>query len=319
MEFLDLRLDNTAQVVGYPKRWYTDWIMPSQTHRSFAITRYLLSAVAAVCGVLLPPLTAEALAIPSGSFGPLCGVTGLCFSSGGGVLIVVDFLVSVAIPAIRMIFIGVGTLYVGWFALTMIVEGHDESSLTEQRKAFNYAAIGMSIVGLSSLLVATFAPSSAGTALIAPAPFALAASNFIDFIVVVAGTFLVFHIGLAGFRIIVLQGNESEIDKQKKSFFNGLLGVMILLTARVVVEAVMPVMFSAGPETLVGEIAGIAKFLLEIVAGLAIVSLLASGILFVVAFHNDTIKQRAKRILLSTIVMLIVVISSHALVSTFLA
>ena len=43
-----------------------------------------------------------------------------------------------------------------------------------------------------------------------------------------------------GVRIILLQGQESEIEQQKKRFFHGLLGVAIVLLANVVVSAFFP-------------------------------------------------------------------------------
>ena len=102
----------------------------------------------------------------------------------------------------------------------------------------------------------------------------------------------------------------------------------ILFLARVIVQAVLPSANSAsvvtscsgspGPGGLIVEIAGIIKFLLEIIAGLAVVAMLASGIFYIVSFQNDALKQRAQRTALSTIVILIIVIFSHTIVSTFI-
>ena len=277
-----------------------------------------------ILGVLLGvalPLCAFAqmpnVAIPPASFGPICSATGLCAASSlSGFMDLQNFLGNVIIPAIKIIFVGVGVLYAGWYALEMIVSGDQESKLQEQKHAFSQAAIGMGIVGVSSLIVQTFAPSSAGSALVDPAPFDIAVNSIIDFITIVTGAFLVFVIGMAGARIISLQGNESEVEKQKKNFFNGLLGMPILLLARITVNSIIPVV--GQPEDLIPEIAGVMKFLLEIAAGLAVLALIVSGILFIVALHNDTLKQRAKRILFSTLVILIIVVFSQVLVATFI-
>jgi hypothetical protein len=271
-------------------------------------------------------MAAISTSIDPSSFGPLCSATGLCGNSPAtGILSLVDFLIGIAIPAAQNILIGLSTLYFGWYALTMILGGYDESTLTEQRKAFGYAAIGMGIVGTATLIVNTVSPSAAGSALLSPGPFSTAVGNITTFIIVAAGAFLVFHISLAGFRIIVLQGNESEIDKQKKNFFNGLLGVMVLLLAGVTVNAILPptvplvaAIGLGGPLSLVGQIGGVARFLLQIIAALGVVSLIGSGLLFIIALHNDTLKQRARRILLSTIIILIVVLFSYTIVASFL-
>jgi hypothetical protein len=136
----------------------------------------------------------------------------------------------------------------------------------------------------------------------------------------VTGVFLVFVISLAGFRIIALQGNETEVEKQRKSFFNGLLGLVILLLARI---AVMTIVGSVGagpggPTPIIVEVAGMAKFLLEILAGLAIIALMASGVFYIISLHSDERKQRGRRIIISCVIILIVVIAAHTLVATFI-
>lgn len=272
-------------------------------------------------GIALIPLLVHAqiappVAVPPASFGPICAATGLCASSPStGIWSIESYLSQVIVPAIKTIFIGIAVLYVAWYALSMIMFGGEESVQTEQRKAFGDAARGMAFIGIASFLVDTFAPSATGAALLNETPFTVAINRIVDFLTLVTGAFLIFIISLAGFRIIVLQGDESEIDKQKKNFFNGLIGVALLLTARIGVLAILP---TGSPDAIVVEIGGIIRFLLEIMAGLAVVSLIASGALYIVALHSDTLRQRAKRILLSTVIILIIVIFAHVLIATFL-
>lgn len=274
----------------------------------------------AVLGFLLP-VSADAqvpdIVIPAASFGPLCNATGLCSNSPAtGVFSVISFLSEIAIPTIQTVFIGVAVLYTAWFSLEMIIHGDEESALTEQKKAFGYAAVGLGTIGISSLIVESFAPSVVGTALVNPTPFTIGVERIVDFITIVTGVFLIFIIGFAGARIIALQGDESEVGKQRKNLFHSILGVPMLLLARIGINAVIPDTGEASD--LIPEFAGIAKFLLEIIAGLSIVALFVSGFLYIVSLYNDSLKQRAKKILISTFVILIIVIFSHALVATFI-
>lgn len=281
-------------------------------------SKNLPRAGAAIFGCLLAsiPLIAHAVSVPPASFNAICAATQLCFSSPAtGVWSIETYLSLIIVPAIKVVFVGVAVFYVAWYALAMIMFGGEESVQTEQRKAFLDAAKGMGLIGIASFLVDTFAPSATGAALINETPFTNAMNIIVDFITLITGAFLVFVISLAGFRIIVLQGNESEVETQKKNFFNGLIGVVLLLTARIGVLAILP---SGSPDAIVTEIGGIIRFLLEIIAGLAVVSLIASGALFIVSLHNDNLRQRAKRILLSTVIILIIVIFSHVLIATFL-
>lgn len=279
-----------------------------------------LEAILFAFALVLPVVAAAQPPLPPffvdlNSMTALCGATGLCTASAPiGVGLALQFLRDV-VEIVRMVFIGVCTAYFAWFGLNFIARGSDESALTEGRRAFGYAAIGMGIVGVASLLVQAFAPSFTGAAIVDPTPFAEAAERIVTYIMLVTGTFLVFTISFSGARLIVLQGNESEIEKQRKHFFNGLIGVVLLLVARVLVTAILP---SGGPDLIVVEVAGMVKFLLEIVAGLAVIAFIASGLLYLVNLHKDERKQRAQRILLSTIIILIIVILSHTLIATFI-
>jgi hypothetical protein len=269
---------------------------------------------------LVFPLAAQAQPVPPLGVDPssmtsICAATGLCTASAPlGVGLLLIFLQN-ALEIIRIVFIGVCTAYFAWYGLNFIARGSDESALTEGRRAFGYAAIGMGIVGVASLLVQTFAPSFVGANIVDPTPFSEAAERIVTYIMLITGTFLIFTISFAGARLIVLQGNESEIEKQRKHFFNGLIGVVLLLLARVMVTALLP---SGGPDSIVVEVAGMVKFLLEIVAALAVIALIVSGILTIVNLHKDERKQRAQRILISTVVILIIVVLSHTLIATFI-
>jgi hypothetical protein len=276
-------------------------------NHSFAI---LLALIAPVAHAQVPNIT-----IPVSSFGPVCQATGLCISQAAGSLSLANFLTNIIVPSVRMIFIGVAIAYVASYSFEMIVGGGEDSVLTEKKKAFGYAALGMAVAGFTSLFAAAFAPSAVGNGLVAPAPIAQAAQIVFAFIEVIAGAFLVFVIGTSGFRIIVLQGNEGEIDKQKKNFFNSLIGIVGLFLAQVIVSVALP---GTGPTPLITEIAGMIRFLLAVVASLAIVGFIVGGFMMMVSGTSDTLKQRGRRIFSSTIVILIIVIFSYALVSTFL-
>lgn len=258
------------------------------------------------------------ISVPPASFDPICGALGICVSGTavGGVHEYLNlYLGGVIVPALKTIFIGVAVVYCAWYALTLIVYGQDEAKQKEQKSAFESAVQGAAFVGLATFIVATFAPSEAGVSLVDASPITEAINRVVDFIMMITGIFLIFIIGYSGARIIALQGNESEIEKQKKNFFYGLLGVVLLFLAHVISEAILP---SGTPLTLVEEVGGMIRFLLEIIAGLAVIAFIASGILFLVSMHNDNLKQRARRILLSTIIILIIVVLSHVLVSTFI-
>jgi uncharacterized membrane protein YhdT len=284
--------------------------MRSTTLSSLGFLAGALFLAPALAAAQVPPL-----GIPAASMGPLCTATGLCgLSAPVGVQLLQVFLLNL-VNTIRVVFVGVCTFYFAWFAVTMIAKGYEENTLSEQKKAFGYSAMGLGIVGVSSFLVQTFAPGTTGGFLVNPAPFDAAANLIADYLIAVTGGFLIFVLSMAGFRMIVLQGNEGEIQKQKKNFFSGLIGIGILLLARVIVFAFVG---GAGPSPMISEIAGVIRFLLEIVAGLAVIALVAAGFFYITSLSGDERKQRAKRMVTSTVIVLVIVIAAHTIIATFI-
>lgn len=286
----------------------------------------LLHLAAGCLGILLPLATAHAvpaqLTVPGGWDGPLCALTGLCGNSPAtGVASIIDFATTIAIPAARALIVGLAVVYFAWYAIALITESSSENTLTETRKAYANAAMGLAFIGIASFLVDTFSPLTAGGNIANETPFYVAAEIIADYITFAVGAFLVFMISLSGFRIIALQGNESEIEKLKKNFFTGLMGVVVLLSARIIVLAIVPtgpLGTHTGALGLVNEVAGMIRFLLEIVAGLAVIALIASGLFYIISLHSDERAQRARRIIISTIIVLVIVITSHMILSTFI-
>ena len=133
-----------------------------QVHGSSPLTMTLEIILFAFFALTLPGIAlaqpVPLLQVDPNSMTPLCSATGLCTASAPiGVGLALQFLQEV-VEIVRIVFIGVCTAYFAWYGLNFIVRGSDESALTEGRRAFGYAAIGMGIVGVASLLVQTFAP-----------------------------------------------------------------------------------------------------------------------------------------------------------------
>ena len=236
-------------------------------------------------------------------FGPL----GLPCLSGVGGAGLSAYAQDTVLPAAQTIFLAMALLYFFYYAVRMMLESSDENVISETKSAYVYGVSGAVVVTLATFIADAF--TSPGE-VVDTAPIGEGLDNVIEFMRLAVSISVSAAIVFLGVRLIVLQGEESEIEQQKKRFFNGLLGVAIVLLANVAVEAFIP---GGGPSALASEIAGIASFVLTLLGALAVLAFVVAGV-FLVLSTDEGLKDRAKKIIFATVVTIIVVLSSLAIV-----
>ncbi len=246
--------------------------------------------------LLLAPISAFAATAISG-----CGfVPGLPCGSGGAAG-AVAIIANTIIPALQYIFYAVALGFFFYYAVRLILESEDESTINETKTAYGYAITGAVMVSLVDNIVATVGPGYASASLINAAPVNDGVNNVVLFMRLMVATAVTGMIVYQGFRMILLQGQESEMEAQKKKFFNSLLGVVIVQLAFVVVNSFFP---GAGSSALAQEIVGIINFLLQLLGALAILGFIVAGIMMV-ASTDEGLKDRAKKAIFTTIITLV--------------
>lgn len=280
-----------------------------------AFARIFLKLSAGAAALLWP--WGALAALPLGWDGPLCGMAGFASCGGGGfgAADLASILVNRVIPIVETAFVGVAAIYFATAGLFLTISGGDTNTMTEQKKVFAHGATGLVIAGSAIAIVQTFT----GPAIVNPAPFNNALSIVITAIKVIIGVTLIFIITLSGLRIILLQGNEAEVEKQKKHFINGLLGVVVVLIADPLIVGIVPAWGGGAGNVgvIITEIGGLARFALTILGGLAVAGMIAGGILYAISFGDEQKKQQAKKIVFSTAIAVIIAIASYTLVGSF--
>lgn len=232
-----------------------------------------------------------------------------CVSGGAAGLSA--FTETVIIPALQVCFLAVAVGFFFYYAVRLMLESDDENTITETKMAYGYAIAGAAAVSLAGLIVQAVGDSAQGT-LVNQAPVIAALDGVVRYMRLMISAAVSCLIVYQGFRIILLQGQESEIEQQKKRFFHGLIGVAIVLIANVAVSAFFPQ--NDGAEILNTEFVGIINFLLEIFGALALLAIIVGGILLVVS-AEDSLKDRAKKSIFTAVIALIVVLSSFLIVN----
>lgn len=263
--------------------------------------------IAALLGLLIPASALAQIVIPP------CPVGGMLPCAGGGSLGLSTYLGSIIFPAIRAGFVALGFVMFTVYAARLLLEPEEESTVTEIKNAYSQAAIGATIISVSTLIVDSFGRSANNT-IVNPAGVLFAVNNVIGYLKLVVGVSISALILLQSIRLISLQGDEGEISQQRTKFFHSLLGVAAILLANTLLSAVQP---GNNSITLNNEIRGAINFGLEILMVLAVIGLIVAGVMLIVSV-DESLKDRAKKIIFGTVVALLVVISAFTIVNYFL-
>jgi hypothetical protein len=255
-------------------------------------------------GFLLPGIAhAQIVPCPLGAIVP-CGV--------GGAVGVSTFVGTEIIPAAKIAFAGIMLIFFVYYAIRLILESGEESTVTEIKGAYGQAVTGAVFVSVAGLFVASVGNSASATLINSQqgGPIWEIFGTMITYGKWLMGTLVLVFVTFQGVRLIILHGEESELEKQKQRFFNGLIGVAIVLLASAIVNTVV----GSNAGILGGEAKGLANFLLEVFGALAVLSLIVSGI-FLVVSTDEALKDRAKKAVFASVVGMIVVFASYMIIT----
>ena len=244
----------------------------------------------------------------------LCGILP-CTASGGGAQGLYIYLLDRVVSAFEVAIVAAAILSLFATTVQMVMSfGGDESGVTESRKSFIYVISGLAIVGLARWFVLAFSPTNTGAALVNAGVVEEGISNIVVYFKLIIAVTLLVNIVVQAFRLITSQGAQEQLDKAKKRFIAGFIGAGIIMMANVIVVAVLP---GSGSSTLAVEIAGIANYMIVILGFLALLAIVLAGVLLIISV-DESLKEKAKTIVKTCIIALIVVITSYALVNAFI-
>lgn len=127
---------------------------------------------------------------------------------------------------------------------------------------------------------------------------------------IVVGLFIL-NLFVNGVRLIV-STDDGEAQAAWKGLTRAIIGAIIVLIALPIINAIVP---GGTPTGAITTITGIAQFLVTIVGGLAVIGLVAAGVMYIVSI-DESLKERANKLIITCIITLIVVAAAYALLLT---
>lgn len=195
----------------------------------------------------------------------------------------------------------------------MVFQGHKDQSYSDASSSFINALIGFVIVSAAAIFAEAFTPASTRSLVTPATQIGPVISKTATAIVRVASGIFVLMATIGGTGMILSQGDESAVKKWEKVLVGNVIGIMIMFVASAVVGGLA----KADAEPILEEIRGLALFLLTLIGFLAAIGLIVAGIMLILSL-DESFRDRAKKIVIGSLITLAVVLGCYTIIITFL-
>jgi len=215
------------------------------------------------------------------------------------------FIARILVGGGKLAFGGVLFAMLIFYGFKLIMGADNDSTISEVYTSYAYAMIGTILAGGAFVFADTFAIPGV---IINQAPTNTALFGVIAAIRTLLFTALLFNIFYQGYRLVSSQ-DESQVEKAKKQFIYGMVGAGIVILADRLVFA----FYNVQVGIISTEVIGIANFIGTILGAFAVIALFVAGLWLVFAV-NEQNSEKAKKIILTTFIVLAVCMISLALI-----
>jgi len=199
-------------------------------------------------------------------------------------------------------------LYFFIYGARLILQGEQGDIVQETKMAYAYGITGSVMYIFAGSIIASVGSQSGG---VNTAPVRGALVSIIDYANMTIGTLILVTLTYQAFRLIIKRGDEGAFDDLRKRFVFLMTGVAVYALANVIVAAAMP---GSGTTQFIGEIAGLIRYILQIIGALSVLSFIFAGFLYVISVDEGQ-KDRAQKAMKNTVIALVVVLFAYTIVS----
>lgn len=232
-----------------------------------------------------------------------------------------DFILNL-VRIVRNIVGGVALIMGVLYGFKLVIARGQEEVLAKQKANFLYALLGFMILIISENAASILNPERSTSAAIMDFNAARdQLRDIADYLKWLLGSVAVLMMGVASVRLITAQGEDEEITKQKRNLTWSFLGLMVVLLASNIVNAIYVLnapdeTIAASSDVAISEFAGIIRLILVFLGPLAIAFTIYAGYMYLTALSNEDRATKAKRMIVEGIVAIVIIYGAYALVNT---
>jgi hypothetical protein len=219
---------------------------------------------------------------------------------------------------------GVALIFGILYASSLVFARGNEDTIGKQKKNFLWAFMGFVILMVASGISDVFNPEKATSdALINFQAARDQLRNITDYLKWMLGSIIVLLMTISGIRMITASGNEETIKKQKMNLVWSGIGMLVILLASNIVNAIYVVKGGeaapAATTTAATEIGGIIRLILVFLGPVAVLFTLYAGFYYLTAFDNEERAKKARSMIVAGVTGIVIIYAAYALVNTFYA
>ena len=226
------------------------------------------------------------------------------------------------IRIVRNVVGGVALIMGVLYGFKLVIARGQEDVLDKQKSNFLYALLGFIILIIAENVASIFNPEKASTAQMIDFNAARdQLRDIADYIKWLLGSVAILTMAVCSVRLVAAQGQDEEITRQKRNITWSFLGLLTVLMASNMVNAVYVLRgadetAAAGAEVAVGEFTGVIRLILVFLGPLAIAFTIYAGYMYLTALENEDRANKAKRMIVEGVVAIVIIYGAYALVNT---
>lgn len=211
-------------------------------------------------------------------------------------------------------FAGILLLMLVAYGIKLAATAHNDNSVSEARLAYMQALVGAILVGAAYVIGDAFSADPAiisDTQIIKNDVLEIVIQLLVGVVVIV----VIANIVIQGIRLIISL-NEGGIETARKNFIQSLAGGAMVMIVVPLFNALTG-LGSGGGNRMQEIVVGIANFLGAIFGVLAVAAFVIAGIMLVVSV-NESLKDRARSLMIGSLIAIVVVVASLGIISFLL-
>jgi len=246
-------------------------------------------------------------------------------------------LVMKTLTYVKILIAVVAVLMITILGARLVLASGEEESITKSKTGIMYAIIALALISMSQDLAKIF-DMEGGSLLESPQEI-LKRVHIFDKEVEILMTFIKYIIGAAATvmviysaaRLITSGGDEEKVSKHKAGIMYSAGGLILIYIGDIFINKVFykidknvytgltgvtpTVDVKAGVE----EIAGIVNFMVAFLAPLSVLMLIVGGVMYATAAGEEEAMNKAKRVILATVIAIVIIYGAFAIVSTVIS
>lgn len=231
----------------------------------------------------------------------------------------------------------VGILYVTILGFQLVMAQGNEEDITTAKKGLIYAIIAFALISMSEDLARIFDQEN-GTLLQSPQTILERVHLFdkqveivMTFIKIIIGAYATLMMVRSALSLVTSGGNEEETTKHKKSLLYSAGGLILIYIGDIFINKVFfkvdknaysgitGVHPSVDAKEGVEQIIGITNTVVSVIAPFAVFMLIIGAIMYATSGGEEERMEKAKRLVLATVIGIVIIYGAFALVSTVIS